>query len=78
MVRDWGVGIYETDSVYQKCDRLGILVSQDFMFAFGQYPGYPEFIENVRLEALGQLKKLRKYFSIAIYAGKNEDYQVAE
>lgn len=78
MVRVWAGGIYETDFFYEECDRLGLLVWQDFMFACGQYPGYPEFLENVAAEAKDQLKRLRNHCSIALYAGNNEDYQVAE
>ncbi|ANB14378.1 hypothetical protein AWJ20_1966 [Sugiyamaella lignohabitans] len=78
MVRIWGGGIYEEDIFYQECDRLGIMVWQDFMFACGQYPGYPEFLESVSKEAVDQLKRLRNYCSIVLYAGNNEDYQVAE
>lgn len=78
MVRVWAGGIYETDFFYEECDRLGILVWQDFMFACGQYPGYAEFIENVKFEAIDQIKRLRNHCSIALYAGNNEDYQVAE
>ncbi|RLV86522.1 Beta-mannosidase B [Meyerozyma sp. JA9] len=78
MVRVWAGGIYETDFFYEECDRLGLLVWQDFMFACGQYPGYPQFLENVAAEAKDQLKRLRNHCSIALYAGNNEDYQVAE
>ena len=78
MVRIWGGGYYEQDIFYDECDRMGILVWQDFMFACGQYPGYPEYLESVSEEAKHQLKRLRNHCSLAIYAGNNEDYQVAE
>lgn len=78
MLRIWGGGIYEHDALYTECDRRGVLVWQDFMFACGQYPCYPEFAESVKKEAADQLKRLRNYCSIVIYAGNNEDYQVIE
>lgn len=78
MIRVWGGGYYEKDIFYDECDRLGLLVWQDFMFACGQYPGYSEFIENVKNEVAHQLKRLRNHSCMAIYAGNNEDYQVAE
>ncbi|KAK6453648.1 beta-mannosidase precursor [Scheffersomyces xylosifermentans] len=78
MVRIWGGGYYENDIFYDECDRLGLLVWQDFMFACGQYPGYPEYIETVSEEVQHQLKRLRNHCSMVIYSGNNEDYQVAE
>ncbi|OIW25685.1 beta-mannosidase precursor [Coniochaeta ligniaria NRRL 30616] len=78
MLRIWGGGIYEHDALYEECDRRGILVWQDFMFACGQYPCYPEFVASVQREAADQVKRLRQYSCIVLYAGNNEDYAVAE
>ncbi|KAH8178844.1 glycosyl hydrolases family 2 domain-containing protein [Sarocladium implicatum] len=78
MLRIWGGGIYEHESLYEECDRRGLLVWQDFMFACGQYPCWPGFAESVKREAADQLKRLRNYCSIVLYAGNNEDYQVIE
>ncbi|ODV70556.1 beta-mannosidase precursor [Hyphopichia burtonii NRRL Y-1933] len=78
MIRVWGGGYYETDIFYDECDRLGLLVWQDFMFACGQYPGFPEFIETCKPEFDHQIKRLRNHACMAVYAGNNEDYQVAE
>jgi beta-mannosidase len=75
MLRVWGGGIYEQDVFYDLCDELGLLVWQDFMFACGIYPDY--FLESVRLEAVQQLKRLRRHPCIAIWTGNNEDYQLA-
>ena len=33
MLRVWGGGVFEKDSFYSECDRLGILVTQDFLMA---------------------------------------------
>jgi beta-mannosidase len=78
MVRIWGGGIYEEDVFYEECDKQGLMVWQDFMFACGQYPGYPEFLDSVKEEAVTQMRRLRNFCSIVLYAGNNEDYQVAE
>ncbi|KAM6536096.1 hypothetical protein FALCPG4_005616 [Fusarium falciforme] len=78
MTRVWGGGIYEEDAFYDACDELGILVWQDFMFACGNYPVWPEFIDSIRHEAKQNVRRLRHHPSVVIYAGNNEDYQVQE
>jgi beta-mannosidase len=72
MLRVWGGGIYEQDLFYALCDRNGILVWQDFMFACAMYPGDEGFVENVRQEALEQVRRLRNHASLAIWCGNNE------
>ncbi|KAF8609837.1 glycoside hydrolase family 2 protein [Ceratobasidium sp. AG-I] len=78
MVRIWAGGIYEDDVFYDTCDELGILVWQDFMFGCGQYPAYDSLVESVKLEAEANVKRMRHHPSLVIWAGNNEDYQVAE
>jgi beta-mannosidase len=77
MLRVWGGGIYEDDVFYDLCDELGLLVWQDFMFACGIYPAYPEFQASVRAEAEAQVRRLRHHPSLALWCGNNEDYQIA-
>lgn len=72
MLRIWGGGIYEDDSFYDFCDKHGILVWQDFMFACALYPSDEAFIENVRQEAIYNVKRLRNHSSIALWCGNNE------
>ncbi|TEB30224.1 beta-mannosidase [Coprinellus micaceus] len=94
MVRVWGGGIYEHDDFYSICDEIGckrirpniksrthmpaVLVWQDFMFGCGQYPAYDSFIESVEEEAVQAVGRLRHHPSVVIFAGNNEDYQIAE
>ena len=72
MVRLWGGGYYESDDFYDLCDELGILVWQDFMFGGSMVPGDREFQENVRAEAIEQIKRLRDHPSLALWVGNNE------
>ncbi|OJU49802.1 MAG: beta-mannosidase [Bacteroidales bacterium 45-6] len=72
MLRVWGGGIYEEDYFYDLCDEYGILVWQDFMFACSIYPAEGEFLENIRLEAIDNVRRLRNHPSIAIWCGNNE------
>ncbi|CAK7201561.1 hypothetical protein SEUCBS139899_004267 [Sporothrix eucalyptigena] len=78
MLRVWGGGLYEHDSFYQACDDKGVLVWQDFMFACGVYPCHPAFVKSVTREACDQVRRLRRFCSVVLWAGNNEDYQVAE
>jgi beta-mannosidase len=72
MLRIWGGGIYEKDIFYDLCDKYGILVWQDFMFACAMYPGNAEFLENVEKEARQNVRRLRNHPSIALWCGDNE------
>ncbi len=72
MIRVWGGGIYENDIFYDLCDENGLLVWQDFMFSCAMYPGDSFFLENVRNEAIEQVKRLRHHPSMALWCGNNE------
>ena len=72
MIRVWGGGVYEDDYFYDLCDRNGILVWQDFMFACSTYPADSLFLDNVRKEAIDNVKRLRNHCSIALWCGNNE------
>ncbi|KEF60400.1 uncharacterized protein A1O9_01960 [Exophiala aquamarina CBS 119918] len=78
MVRVWGGGIYETDDFFDACDELGILVWHDFAFACGDYPIHQAFLDNIKLEAEAQTIRLRNRASLAIWAGDNEDFLIAD
>ena len=72
MLRVWGGGIYESDYFYNLCDKNGILLWQDFMFAGTMYPGDSVFIQSVENEIEEQIIRLRNHPSIALWCGNNE------
>ncbi len=72
MIRIWGGGFYEPDWFYDLCDRLGLMVWQDFMFACNLYPSTPDFLETVAAEVEYQVKRLSSHPSIALWCGDNE------
>lgn len=74
MLRVWGGGSYEEDTFYDLCDEHGIMVWQDFMFACSMYPSEGHFLENVKQEAIDNIKRLRNHPSISIWCGNNEAY----
>lgn len=73
MLRIWGGGYYESDDMYEMCDRYGILLWQDFPFACQAYPFFDsELTENVKLEVEYNVKRLRHHACLAIWSGNNE------
>jgi beta-mannosidase len=73
MIRVWGGGYYETEAFYDLCDRLGILVWQDFMFACSVYPlTDADFLANVGAEVREQVRRLRHRACLALWCGNNE------
>lgn len=72
MLRVWGGGVYENDIFYELCNRNGLLVWQDFMFACSMYPTQESFIINIEKEADYQTKRLRNHSNIALWCGNNE------
>ena len=72
MLRVWGGGIYEKEIFYDLCDKFGILVWQDFMFACAMYPGNSSFLDNIKNEAEQNVKRLRNHPCIALWCGDNE------
>ncbi len=78
MIRIWGGGIYEYDVFYDICDELGLCIWHDFMFACSAYPGDDKaFVENVRVEAEQQVKRIGHHACMALWCGNNEMEQGA-
>lgn len=72
MLRVWGGGFYEEERFYDLADRYGILVWQDFPFSCSTYPDDPDFLANVRDEAVQNVRRLRHRASLALWCGNNE------
>jgi beta-mannosidase len=73
MLRVWGGGFYEEERFYDLCDQYGILVWQDFIFSCSIYPlDDPAFLENVKHEAVENIRRLRHRASLALWCGNNE------
>lgn len=73
MLRVWGGGFYEDDRFYDLCDRYGILVWQEFPFSCSIYPlDDPHFIDNVHVEVVENIQRLRHRACLALWCGNNE------
>jgi beta-mannosidase len=78
MLRVGGTMVYEDARFFERCDELGILVWQDFMFANMDYPADdPEFAAQVEAEATEVLAHRRRFASLAVCCGGSEVEQQA-
>lgn len=71
-IRVWGGGIYPPDYFYDLCDRYGLIVWQDFMFACAIYPVNNKFIKNITFELEDNIKRIRNHPSLVLWCGNNE------
>lgn len=73
MLRVWGGGVYATEAFLEACDRAGVMVWHDFMYACGYYPDHdPAFYANVTHEAEEAVRRLRRHASVIGWSGNNE------
>ncbi|MEM7417570.1 MAG: glycoside hydrolase family 2 protein [Gemmatimonadota bacterium] len=78
MVRVGGTMVYETESFYDACDELGLMVWQDFMFANMDYPvDDPDFSDSIMHEAGQQATRLARHASVVCFCGGSEVEQQA-
>jgi beta-mannosidase len=73
MLRVTANTVYESDAFYATCDRLGMLVWQDFMFASFDYPfADEEFRATARAESAAFVRRTQTRASIAVLCGNSE------
>ena len=71
-LRIWGGGYYPSDDFYDLCDRAGILVWQDLMFADDTFDLTPELEENIVAETRDNVLRLRHHACLLLWCGNNE------
>lgn len=76
LVRVWGGGIIETEYFYECCDRLGLLVWQEFIQSSSGIDNIPsrnsEFLILLRKSACAAVMEKRNHTCLAIWSGGNE------
>ena len=78
MLRVCGPTVYESDEFLDLCDRSGVLLWQDFMFANMDYPGEnPAWLASVEREVTQQLSRLQGRPALAMLCGNSEVAQQA-
>jgi beta-mannosidase len=75
MVRVWGGGLREKRAFYDTCDRLGIMVWQEFPLAcafLSRFPRSHEYLQLVERESEAIVRDLRLHPSLVLWCGGNE------
>ncbi len=76
MIRIGGTMTYESADFFSLCDRLGIMIWQDLMFANFDYPVADEvFAMKTAQEVRGVLTRLQGHPSLVVVAGGSEVFQ---
>jgi beta-mannosidase len=72
-IRVWGGGVYPSDDFYDLCDRYGLIVWQDLMFACAIYDiSDQRFFNNIKEEVRDNLLRIRHHASLGLVCGNNE------
>jgi beta-mannosidase len=71
-IRVWGGANYPSDYFYEFCDKYGLILYHDIMFACNFYPADTEFLENVKCEVADNVKRARHHACIGLWCGNNE------
>lgn len=76
LLRVWGGGLIQTEAFYDLCDRLGILVWQEFIQSSSGIDNVPSedpaFIEMMTRDAEQIIPRRRNHPSLAVWCGGNE------
>jgi beta-mannosidase len=76
LIRVWGGGLIETPEFYELCDRLGLLVWQEFVQSSSGIESVPSsdpaFVELMTEDARQIVPRRRRHPSLAIWGGGNE------
>ncbi len=77
MIRVGGTMSYEADAFYDECDRQGVMVWQELMFANMDYPEDAEFLASVQQEVHQQFQRWQGRPSMTVLCGNSEVEQQA-
>ena len=71
-LRVWGGGYYPSDFFYDLCDKYGLIVWQDLMFACHVYDVTGSFEKNAVEEIRDNVRRIRHHASLGLWCGNNE------
>ncbi|MCX7598731.1 MAG: hypothetical protein N2512_07650 [Armatimonadetes bacterium] len=72
-LRIWGGACFAPQPLLEACDRKGVLIWHDFLFACSKYPGDdPAFAAEVRREVTWAVREMAHHPSLVVWCGNNE------
>ncbi|MGD6747174.1 glycoside hydrolase family 2 protein [Streptomyces sp. BH106] len=81
LLRVWGGGLIETEEFYQLCDRLGLLVWQEFSLSSSGIDSVPAvddaYLDRMEREARAIVPVLRHHPALALWGPGNELHDTA-
>jgi beta-mannosidase len=76
LLRVWGGGLLEKECFYDLCDRLGIMVWQEFIHSSSGIDNRPSaapgYLRYIRRQAMKMVPRRRNHPSLVIWTGGNE------
>ncbi|MBQ5973964.1 MAG: hypothetical protein IJL69_07155, partial [Oscillospiraceae bacterium] len=79
LVRVWGGGLIETETFYDLCDELGLLVWQEFIQSSSGIDNLPSrrpgFLALLEESAVAAVTQKRNHTALAVWSGGNELYE---
>lgn len=73
-LRIWGGSMQFGDTLYEECDRRGILVWQEFCVSWNPTPDTEEMRKKYRAEAEHEVRRVKHHACVLLYSGGNESY----
>ncbi len=70
--RMWGGSPVQKNNFFELCDRLGMMVWQEFPLACNNYPDKDAYLNVLEKEATSIVKRLREHPSVVLWCGGNE------
>ncbi len=81
-IRIWGGGFAEKEWLYEECDRLGIMIWQDFPLSSSGLDNYPpvekQAVDEMREIVDHYIVRLRNHPALLIWCGGNELYEMGD
>lgn len=76
LIRLWGGGLPEDEGFLDRCDELGVMIWQDFLYHSCTYPDYDAgFMAEAEAEAGDLIHKMRPHACLVLLCGGNEQIQ---